>query len=328
VGNTVWKEYLDEIPPVIRAGCEAPEMERLRRVGMNCGCEYTSFPLFRKLKTHYSRFDHSLGAALLVWRFTGDPAQSLAALFHDIATPCFAHVVDFMRGDYMVQESTEEKTREIIVGSEAIRRLLREQGLSPDDVADYHLYPVADNDPPRLSADRLEYTLGNLLNFGRRGRDRLRFLLDDLTPGTAEDGNAELVFRTPACALDCGRGALEMGRIYVSDEDRFAMQTLAELLRNAVCDGVITMDDLWMDEPFVIRKLQEAPVYAERWEHFRAFRTIVRGRPGGIVVHAKKRYIDPLVLGEGRLSAVSAPFVSDVRAFLDESQEEPLSGET
>ena len=28
-------------------------------------------------------------------------------------------------------------------------------------MADYHIYPIADNDTPMLSADRLEYTLSN-----------------------------------------------------------------------------------------------------------------------------------------------------------------------
>ena len=73
---TVWREYAEVIPDIVREGCECPEMVRLRSVGMNCGCEYTSFPLFRSLKQRYTRHDHSVGAALLTWRFTRDPAQA------------------------------------------------------------------------------------------------------------------------------------------------------------------------------------------------------------------------------------------------------------
>ena len=45
-----------------------------------------------------------------------------------------------------------------------------------EDVADYHRYPIADNDSPRLAADRLEYTLGNLFNYGFCSPEQLREL--------------------------------------------------------------------------------------------------------------------------------------------------------
>ena len=146
-------------------------MRQLRGVGMNCGCEYTAFPRFRGLPP-YSRFRHSVGVCLIVWCFTGDMVQALAGLFHDIATPCFAHTVDFLRGDYMAQESTEDRTEGIIRASAVITRLLDKYGVAPGAVTDYHMYSIADNDSPRLSADRLEYTLGNLEGYGFAIRPR------------------------------------------------------------------------------------------------------------------------------------------------------------
>ena len=320
----LWKSYDDRIPEVINRISAIPEMIRLKHVGMNCGCEYTSFPLFRAMKERYARYDHSMGAALLVWRFSKDPAQTLAAAFHDIATPCFAHVVDFMLGDHMKQESTESRTREMIEGSEEIRRLLRDYGLNVDDVADYHRYPVADNDSPGLSADRLEYTLGNLMNFGRRNRSRIRAYPDALKVGCNEEGKPELVFRDADTAADFAYGALEMGKIYVSDEDRFAMEMLAEILKEAVDSRVITMEDLWHTEEQVIAKLSLDQHSRDRWNHFRGYYRIRRGK--GTVIHAKKRYIDPLVEKEGRVTEMRGDFRAAVDEFLAESQDEPISG--
>ena len=318
-----WKE---DVPGFLIDSMRCDEMERLRRVGMNCGCEYTSFPLFRSMKERYTRYEHSAGTALLVWRFTRDPAQAFAALFHDIATPCFAHVVDFMSGDHLRQESTEAKTREFIERSEHLQLVLQHYGLTTGDVADYHRYPVADNDSPRLSADRLEYTCGNLVNYGLRTEAEIRDLLDDLTVGKNEDSEDEIIFRTKEKALRFAGGALETGRIYVSDEDRFAMQVLAELLKEAVEAGVLTTEDLWTDEPSVIRKLRADPEQRRRWETFRGYRQIVRGGKDGIVIPAKKRYIDPLVENRGRVSALDAGFRAALEAFLDESQDVPLTG--
>ena len=320
----IWRQYDVRIPEVIRRLSGIPEMERLKHVGMNCGCEYTSFPLFRSMKERYTRYDHSMGAAMLVWRYTKDPAGTLAAAFHDIATPCFAHVVDFMLGDYMKQERTESRTREMIEGSDEIRKLLRGCGLEVDDVADYHRYPVADNNSPRLSADRLEYTLGNLLNYGRRDRRRISAYLDSLEVGRNEEGQPELAFRDRDTAVDFAYGALEMGKVYVSDEDRFAMEMLARILKEAISRGTITTEDLWRTEEQVIAGLVRDSYWKGQWNRFCGY--YLTGRGKGTVIRAKKRYIDPLVGQEGRVTALHGGFREAVDAFLAESQEEPVYG--
>ena len=131
-----------------------PEMERIGNISMDCGCDYTD--LFPK-HPWLSNLDHSVGVALILWHFTGDKKQTLAGLFHDIATPTFKHCIDFMNGDSQNQESTEERTREIIENSPQIRLLLNRDGIKIDDVCDYKIYPIADNNSPKLSADRFEY---------------------------------------------------------------------------------------------------------------------------------------------------------------------------
>ena len=139
------------LPEELLAFAETAPMQRLLDVGMHCGCEYTACPLYVE-KPAYSRYLHSLGAAAIVWHFTKDEAQSLSALFHDIATPVFAHVVDFLNGDHLAQESTEAPTHDILTNDAKLQAGLRALGLQTRDVDDYHRYPIADNDSPRLSS--------------------------------------------------------------------------------------------------------------------------------------------------------------------------------
>ncbi|MBQ2494251.1 MAG: hypothetical protein II520_03340, partial [Bacilli bacterium] len=94
------------MPSFLLEAASSPSVLRLQDVGMHCGLEYTSYPYFSKVEP-YSRYAHSLGVAMIVFHFTGDPKQALAGLYHDIATPCFSHVVDFLKGDHEAQESTE-----------------------------------------------------------------------------------------------------------------------------------------------------------------------------------------------------------------------------
>ena len=323
--------YKTEIPPFLARLCETPPLRRLADVGMNCGCEYTAFPRFRAI-ARYSRLEHSLGAALIVWRFTHDEAQAAAALLHDIATPVFAHVVDFLRGDYLEQTATESGTAGLIRSDAAIGAVLRALGLRAEDVEDYHRYPVADNDPPRLSADRLDYSCGNAVNFGLAAPDELAELFADLRAGQNEHGETELVFRHADKASRFAAIALDCSKIYVCDADRYAMQRLSELLRAALDAGVIGERDLASTETAVVEKLSADPAAAAEWAAFRALHRTERAdvpdaREGWRKIFAKHRRIDPFVEDRGRVSALDPSFAAALDAFLKEDHDYFVRGE-
>ncbi|MBO4419750.1 MAG: hypothetical protein J5789_08000 [Oscillospiraceae bacterium] len=322
--------YHREIPSLLAELARTQSLLRLGRVGMNCGCEYTAFPLFAGGRS-YSRLEHSLGVGLIVWHFTRDPAQAAAGLLHDVATPTFAHVVDFLRGDYLTQEATEDGTRERIAGSPEIQKILAGHGLTTDDAADYHRYPIADNDSPRLSADRLEYSLGNALRWGFLTREEIDEIYGDLRVGVNEESIPELVFGSPALASRFARAALACSRVYVSDADRYAMQMLSELLARALQTGALSPADLEGTEPELIAKLEVSPLAAD-WQRFRELHRVRRAetppdRRPWRQIPAKKRRIDPLVEGFGRVSAIDPDFAAALAAFLAEPQTEWLLGE-
>ena len=39
--------------------------------------------------------------------------------------------------------------------------LLNRDNIKLEEISDYHIYPITDNDSPKLSADRLEYILSD-----------------------------------------------------------------------------------------------------------------------------------------------------------------------
>lgn len=90
---------------------ETKELLKQRYISVTCGKIYSN--LF-EIDFFFSSLDHSIAVALIVWHFTHDKKQTLSGLFHDIATPVFKHCVDFLNGDYMTQESTEDLTSKII----------------------------------------------------------------------------------------------------------------------------------------------------------------------------------------------------------------------
>lgn len=314
----LWNIYHNSIPEFLQAAAATVPMQRLQHIGMNCGCEYTNFPTFSTCEP-YSRFEHSLGVALIIWHFTSSKAQAMAGLLHDIATPAFAHVIDFLNGDYLLQESTESKTSELIRGSSQLKDQLEQYELTVEDVEDYHQYPIADNAAPMLSADRLEYTLGNAVNFRIITQKQAWEYYQDLHIGKNEHGQDEIMFQDEEKAYIFAAAALRCSKIYVSDADRYAMQILAEILYGALRSNVISEKDLYSTEEDVIHKLKESR-YRTEWDTFCGY-TEIEGCDKPMsqekwrLIRSKKRFIDPYVDGKGRVSELFPQFNQDISAF-------------
>ena len=105
---------------------DTKELLSQQYISVTCGTIYSD--LFES-DFFFSSLDHSVAVALIVWHFTHDKKQTLSGLFHDIATPAFKHCVDFLNGDYMTQESTEDLKTEIIKKSKEIMKLLKRDNI-------------------------------------------------------------------------------------------------------------------------------------------------------------------------------------------------------
>lgn len=312
--NKLLETYCPELPSLLRPFLEAKALRRLRDVGMNCGVEYTSLPFFSSLPKS-SRFSHSLGVALLSYRYSRDKKAALSGLFHDIATPCFAHTIDFLKGDYESQTKTEEGTASIIAGDETILRGLQGEGLTLEDVSDYTLYPVCDNVSPRLSADRLEYTLRNIFLFGYANLDKIGRFCADLSLSSNEFGESELQFSALDTALDFAFLSLRTSEVYICKEDRFAMDELANTLRALLSSSTIDEADLMLEEGVLLSKIMADATGRRLWSRYTRLIAVEKAEGGGLAsrpVASKIRYIDPYVKGLGRVSELNDAYKENV----------------
>lgn len=304
----LWTVYSKNFPAFIVDFLNVKELKRLENIGMNCGCEYTSFEKFKNCKK-YSRFTHSVGVALIIWKFTKDIKQSIAGLFHDISTPVFAHTIDFLNRDFEKQESTEENTKEIIESSKEIRNLLKKYNLNVVDVCNYHIYEIADNKSPKLSADRLEYSLGNMLNYGFSTFEDVKSFYDDLIVSKNEFLENEIVFKNKEKAYEFSKMIIKNSYLYVSDEDRASMQFLSEIIKFSIEKSILKKDDLYKDEVYVIEKLKNNKETLKLWEEYRSFSKVFRENKkemldNAMKVSSKRRYIDAYVENLGRVSSL------------------------
>ena len=330
--NEEVRDYLKilspEFPEWLLEYINTPEMLRLDGVGMSCGTLYTKV---YNDKYYYSSLTHSIAVALILWHFTHDKKQTLSGLFHDIATPTFKHCIDFLNGDSEHQESTEERTEQILLNSKEIMYLLERDNIKIEEVSNYHIYPIADNDTPRLSADRFEYTLSGGLYQERIFKiEDIRKYYNNVTILKNEEGIDELGFKDKSICEKFINSVSKLWPHWVEDEDRLCMQFIADIVKSMNFKGYITIDDLYKysDKKIIelikncednylkesFEKFQNATrnsVYKSDVENDEIYCTSVKG---------KKRYIIPLVNIDNksyRINDISTQANNDINSFLN-----------
>ena len=316
--NPIFKDYYkilsDDFPEFLIDYIETPRMQKQAGISVSCGTYYSN--MFENV--WYSSLDHSIAVALIIWHFTHDKKQTLSGLFHDISTPVFKHCIDFMNHDSETQESTEDLTKTMILESKEIMTLLKRDNIKIDEVADYHIYPIADNDTPMLSADRLEYTLSNGLGQIKKlwDLDEVKKIYSNIMIINKEDGTPEMCFQDKEVAERFVEVMSQLSVLYMDDRRRFGMQFLADTMKIMSNIGAISVDDLYeFSEEEVIKKINSCNDY----NISKCFNTWKNGLGVEISdkelddkycvnIKAKKRYIDPLVKtsnGVERISSIS-----------------------
>ena len=327
-----------------------PILDRLKGVGLLCGTDWTKL---YKNRFYYSRLDHSVGVALIIWHFTHDKAQTLAGLFHDASTSVFSHVSDFRKGDALTQTATESDNERLLKNDAALCDLLAQDGLTVNQICDYHIYPVADNEIPQLSADRLEYMFpsGMALD-GSWDLASIERAYNDITVLKNEDGIDELGFKTLEIAEDYCRRFCMIGHILQLNENKLTLHMLGQIMNQAVEQGILHEEDFMnKSEREIMETLDavvpelvegaEGPHLNQLSRLYNTFRTMTsiehtdHALPQDeyfcVSLNVKQRFIDPLVidcrvkpdndtLSVARLSQIS-PFakkiINDFKAYHD-----------
>lgn len=300
-----------EFPEFLNDYINTPEMQKQAGISVSCGTIYSK--MYNQM--WYSSLDHSVAVALIIWNFTKDKKQTLSGLFHDIATPVFKHTIDFMNKDYEKQESTEELTTKIISESKEIMNLLNRDGIRIDEVSDYHIYPIADNDTPKLSSDRLEYTLSNGLGATEKiwELEDIEEIYTNIVIFKNEDDIDELGFKNKKIAEKFVHTMSKLSRMYRREKTVFSMQFLADIMKKMSQRNFINIDDLYnLSEKEVIEKIENCN-YDNISECFNIWRNATKINTSDTlpinkyfvsIEKMKVRYINPIVKDNGKYERI------------------------
>lgn len=290
--------------------CEVPEwlkkylyldiIERLKDISLLCGMEYASKSIY-DFKLYVSRFDHSLSTALITWKLTHDKTQTLGALFHDISSPVFSHVIDYMNHDFINQESTEGYTEKIITGSKETLRCFEEDNVNVDDVINFKKFPVVDLKRPSICADRLENVISsNMAWSGDLSKDDAIYIVNHISLEVNENGLSEISF-TDRRAADLYLNANNIiNELVHTKEDIYMMEFLGGFIKKCINYGFFHESDLYYLTEHEIIDIIDNNVdidinLEDMWLYFKTVNKIPDNYNPPII---KDRSINPLVNGK------------------------------
>ena len=240
-------EQLDynNMPLFLKKYFECPSLIRLMSIGYFCGMDFASESVY-DFSEYISRFAHSLTTSLLTYKVTKDKTMTIAALFHDVATPCFSHVIDYMNEDYEKQESTEELTEDIIKSDQYLLKCLKEDNIDVDDVINFKNFSIVDNDRPKCCADRLDGVILTGIGWTKNiSKDDIKNIISDVRVFKNEENEDEIGFSN----RDVVSKIIDVSKsidIYChTDEDNYMMQLLATITKLSIDRGYISYDDLY-----------------------------------------------------------------------------------
>ncbi len=271
------QSYLDlfkeeDYPTFIEKYLETKTLKRLKDVTYFCGCDYTK--LYHP-KFLYTRYHHSIVVSRMTYHFTHDKKETIAALLHDVGTPSFSHCVDYVYGDYINQESSEQNIIKVIEKDEELKQMIKKDGFTLNDFSDFSMFPILENKTPKLCTDRLDGVFSTCyIGLGTHTLEQIKEVYQNLVILKNEEGRKEIGFRDTRIA----EKFVEMVEVYAKElqknKDKYVMKYISEIFLQARLKGLLTFEDLYHKKETELCEIFENSFSS--WKYFKESTFLIR----------------------------------------------------
>ncbi|MEC1290486.1 HD domain-containing protein [Bacillus mojavensis] len=190
-------------------------------------------------KWNVTRYEHSIGVMLLIKRLGGTIEEQIAGLLHDVSHTAFSHVIDFVFENKA--EDYHENIFQQVIDQSEIPGILKKHGYDADGLLlNDTRWTLLEQPAPELCADRIDYTLRDMYQYGQITLREAEIFLD------------HLVVRNGRVFPDGIETAEWFVRVYYKEVINFFMnpvnvygyEYLAQTLKAALQHNVIAAEDL------------------------------------------------------------------------------------
>jgi HD superfamily phosphohydrolase len=200
-----------------------------------------------------TRYEHSVGAMLLVRQLGGSLREQIAALLHDISHTAFSHVIDYVLNDHDGQ-SYHDEMKEMYVSGTDLPGILARHAFDWTDFLDETAFPLLEQPSPRLCADRIDYFLRDCIGLGLASQAEVDRAVADLVVG-----NGRIALKTVEVARWFGHTFMAADDASWANFREVGLYELtARAIRRGLALGLIVPDDFWLTDAVLWQRLQTA----------------------------------------------------------------------
>jgi HD superfamily phosphohydrolase len=266
-----------------------------------------------------TRFEHSLGAMILVQRLGAPLEEQIAALLHDVSHTAFSHVIDYVFNDHD-EQGYHEMHKEAFLARSDLPAILAGRGYDWRDFIHDERFTLLEQPSPGLCADRVDCFLRDAID------------LNLAKWADVENSLAHLAVEQGRIAVDDLEAARWMGYTFIkADRASWAnfrevglYELTADAIRYALENDILSEDDLWDTDEAVWSKLHTSRD-AGLSEKLRLISPRTRfewdEEDPDFRVSTKLRTIDPDVILKGEirpLSTLDPEFADHRNKYLEE----------
>jgi hypothetical protein len=274
-------------------------------------------------KWNVTRFDHSVGAMLLIKKLGGSVEEQIAGLLHDVSHTAFSHVIDYVFDNK--NESYHEEIFSSVVKNSEIPAILSKHGYNYEDILlDDSKWTLLEKSAPELCADRVDYTLRDMYTYGYISLEEAQDFLNDLI-----EVNGKMVLQNIEIAEWFTKTYYkEVIDFFMKPMNIYGNDMLAKTLKLALHKKVIHVDDFLLEDDKLIEKLQlckDTEVRALLSKVHPNVKVEEDRNDYDLYQKNKVRLIDPPLLHEGEV--VQSSIVSEnIRQMSDIAYEKTVRG--
>lgn len=245
IKDSIYGEFI--IEPVLEELINTKEVQRLKNIHQG-GASYLV-----NLDWNVTRYEHSIGVMLLIRIMGGSIQEQIAGLLHDISHTAFSHVVDFALENK--DENYHEKIFENIIEDSMIPHILKNYGYDYRDIVyNESKWTILEKSAPDLCADRIDYTLRDMFNYGFTSKKEIEEFLKHLILF-----NDELMISSIELAeWFVETYYKEVIGFFMNPLNVYGNDKLSKAIKVAIRLGEVDLNDMLMDDEYVFKLLKKS----------------------------------------------------------------------
>ena len=231
--------------PVLIELINSKPLQRLKKIS-SAGAT----PLAREGR-YNTRYDHSVGVMILLKKLNAPIEEQIAGLMHDIPHTAFSHVIDYVFKNE--EHEFHERFHEKIIMQSEIPSILQKYNLDLKYIMDDSNFPLLENKLPDICADRIDYTLRDILLYLNKRENVDQYISAFIVK------NNEIIMNNEHIAKSFAEDYIKMNEVAWSSLIEEALfHILADAISIALDNKILEMDDLFKDDEFVYNKLKSS----------------------------------------------------------------------